>query len=129
MLILLIPATFIAVFLSLCGYHASRRTPLADWRMSVLQAATLMGGYMVLFSELLSLFNSLNTLWVTIFWGAALAFFDHTRLANRMDSRKDSHSLKNGWKKPEWFDILAGSITAIILVIAFHCGSEITCQQ
>ncbi len=73
---------------------------------------------MVLFSELLSLFHALNTLWVSIFWGLALT-------ASIVLGWKKGwilegfHSLRTGWRKPGWFDILAGTIVAIILVLLF----------
>ena len=118
MLILILPATFIVVFLCLQGYHHNRRTPLADWRMSILQTATLLGGYMVLFSELLSLFHALTTVWVAAFWGAALLF--STILGWRSGWILEGfHSLKSGWTKPGWFDILAGTIVMVILTLLF----------
>jgi len=118
MLILILPATFIVVFFCLQGYHHNRRTPLADWRMSVLQSATLLGGYMVLFSELLSLFHALTVFWVAAFWGAALIF--STILGWRSGwIHEGFQSLKTGWTKPGWFDILAGTILTIILALLF----------
>ncbi len=116
MLILLIPATFISVFFGLIGYHVNQRTPLADWRISFLQSATFLGGYMVLFSELLSLFHALTTFWVAFFWSAALI------ISIVLGWRKGwivtgVLSLKNAWKKPDWFDILAGSLLSIILFL------------
>ena len=119
MLILLIPATFIAVFLGLTGYHVNQRTPLADWRMAFLQSATFLGGYMVLFSELLSLFHALTSFWVAFFWSAALV------ISVVLGWRKGwiatgVFSLKNAWKKPDWFDILAGSLVVIIMALLFY---------
>jgi 4-amino-4-deoxy-L-arabinose transferase-like glycosyltransferase len=118
MLILLPPATFIAVFLGLNGYHSRQLSPLTDWRTSFLQSATILGGYMVLFSELLSLFHALTTLWVALFWGLALVMaillgWKKGWISEGIDS------LKAGWKKPDWFDILAGTILTIILVLLF----------
>jgi hypothetical protein len=118
MFILLLPAIFIVVFLNLTGYHFREHTPWADWRMAFLQSATLIGGYMVLMSELLSLFHALTTLWVAIFWGLALgvAIFMGWKTGWLNDGFK---SLKGGWKKPGWFDILAGVILATILGLLF----------
>jgi hypothetical protein len=118
MLILLIPATFISVFLSLTGYHVNRRTSLADWRMSFLQSATFLGGYMVLFSELLSLFHALTTFWVASFWSAALI------LSIVLGWKKGwivtgVLSLKNAWKKPDGFDLLVGSMVILIMTLLF----------
>jgi 4-amino-4-deoxy-L-arabinose transferase-like glycosyltransferase len=118
MSILLIPATFISVFLGLTGYHSDQRTPLADWRTAFLQSAAFLGGYMVLFSELLSIFHVLNSFWVAFFWGAALIF------SAVLGWRKGwiasgVLSLKTGWKKPGWFDLLAGGMIAIIMALLF----------
>jgi hypothetical protein len=118
MLILILPATFIVVFFCLQGYHHNRRIPLADWRMSVLQSAALLGGYMVLFSELLSLFHALTAFWVAVFWGAALLI---STIAGWRSGwiLEGFQSLKSGWTKPGWFDILAGTIVTIILALLF----------
>jgi|WetSurSiteA1Bulk_404760.scaffolds.fasta_scaffold16860_2 hypothetical protein len=118
MLILILPATFIVVFFCLQGYHHNQRTPFADWRMSVLQSAALLGGYMVLFSELLSLFHALTAFWVAVFWGVAFVF--SMILGWRSGwILEEFHSLKTGWTKPGWFDILAGTIVMIILTLLF----------
>src|SRR5512137_815959 len=116
MLIPLIPATFIAVFLGLTGYHINQRTPLADWRMAFLQTAAFLGGYMVLVSEFLSLFHALNTLWVAFFWSAALVISVGLGWRNGWIAT-GVFSLKNAWKKPGWFDIFAGGM--IVLIMAF----------
>jgi hypothetical protein len=118
MLILLLPAAFISLFLSINGHHARQRTPLADWRTAFLQSATLLGGYMVLFSELLSLFHALTTTWVTFFW--ALALLATIIIGLRKKWLPEGFlALKNAWKKPDRFDILAGTILLIILVLLF----------
>jgi hypothetical protein len=82
--------------------------------MSILQSATFLGGYMVLFSEVLSLFHVLTTFWVAFFWSAALI------VSIILGWRKGwivtgVLSLKNAWKKPDWFDILAGGIMVILM--------------
>jgi len=118
MLILLLPATFISLFLLINGYHARQRTPLADWRTAFLQSATLLGGYMVLFTEFLSLFHALTTTWVAFFW--ALALVTTIIIGWRKGWLSDGFlALKSGWKKPDRFDILAGTILTIILAILF----------
>ncbi len=86
--------------------------------MAFLQSATFMGGYMVIVSEFLSLFHALTTLWLALFWGLALV------AAIIIGWKKGwfnegFNSLKAEWKKPDWFDILAGTILAIILVLLF----------
>jgi hypothetical protein len=118
MLILLLPATFISLFLTINGYHTRQQTLRADWRTAFLQSATLMGGYMVMFSELLSLFHALTTVWVAFFW--ALALVTTLIFGWRKGWLSEGFlALENGWNRPGWFDILAGTILTVILVILF----------
>ena len=118
MLILLLPAVFIVVFLNLTGYHVRQRTPLSDWRLAFMQSATFVGGYLVLISELLSLFHALTALWVAILWGLVLGAALLTGWKTGWFT-EGFRSLITGWKKPGWFDILAGAILTIILVLLF----------
>jgi hypothetical protein len=73
LMLILIPAiTFLVTFLVLAGYSGSRTEVQAGWRHSFLLAAITLGGYMVIYSEVLSLFNALSRPWVAICWGIAL---------------------------------------------------------
>jgi 4-amino-4-deoxy-L-arabinose transferase-like glycosyltransferase len=119
MLILLLPATFISVFFTLAGYHARQHTPLADWRTAFLQSATVLGGYMVLFSEFLSLFHALTQIWIAFFWALALIISIILGWKTGWGSEGFS-SLKNSWVKPDWFDILAGAILSVVLVLLLY---------
>jgi 4-amino-4-deoxy-L-arabinose transferase-like glycosyltransferase len=118
MLILLLPISFISLFLALMGYHLRQRTPLSDWRTAFLQTATFLAAYMVLFSEFLSLFHALTQFWVACFW--FLAFIVVALLGWRKGWYSESISfLRNIRLKPDWFDIFAGSILVIILGLLF----------
>jgi hypothetical protein len=72
MFILLPALTFFLVFLSLTG-HQSRNAEASQVIIPAsLQSAALLGGYMVLSSEFLSLFKALEGSWVIISWLVAL---------------------------------------------------------
>jgi len=72
MLILLPVLTFFAIFLVLTGYNGNRIEVQAGWRHSFLQAAVTLGSYMVIYSEVLSLFHALVRPWMAVCWGIAL---------------------------------------------------------
>jgi hypothetical protein len=72
MLILLPALTFLVLFLVLTGHNGNRTEVQAGWRHSFLQAAVTLGGYMVIYSEVLSLFHALARPWMAACWGIAL---------------------------------------------------------
>jgi hypothetical protein len=72
MLILLPVLTFFVTFLVLTGFNGNRTEVQTDWRHSFLQAAVTLGGYMVIYSEALSLFHALSRPWMAVCWGIAL---------------------------------------------------------
>ena len=72
MLILLPVLTFLATSLVLTGYNRNRTEVQAGWRHSFLQAAVTLGGYMVIYSEVLSLFHALTRPWMVASWSIAL---------------------------------------------------------
>jgi Dolichyl-phosphate-mannose-protein mannosyltransferase len=72
MLILLPVLTFFAIFLVLTGHDGNRSEVQADWRHAFLMAAVTLGGYMALYSEVLSLFHALVRPWMAACWGIAL---------------------------------------------------------
>jgi hypothetical protein len=72
MLILLPVLTFIATFLVLTGYTGSRKEIPSDWRHSFLLTSVTLGGYIVIYSEILSLFHELALPWIATCWGIAL---------------------------------------------------------
>ncbi len=72
MLILLPVLTFLATFLVLTGYTGSRKGIPSGWRHSFLLTTVTLGGYMVIYSEILSLFHGLALPWIATFWGIAL---------------------------------------------------------
>ncbi len=72
MLILLPVLSFLVTFLVLTGYNGNRTEVQAGWRHSFLQAAVTLGGYMVIYSEVLSLFHVLARPWMAACWSIAL---------------------------------------------------------
>ncbi len=72
MLILLPVLSFLVTFLVLTGHNGNRTEVQADWRHSFLQAAVTLGGYMVIYSEVLSLFHALARPWMAACWSIAL---------------------------------------------------------
>jgi len=63
---------FLSTFMFLLGRQQIVARGFHDWRGSFLQACVVWGGAVVIFSELLSLFNSLSGIWLIMLWGAAL---------------------------------------------------------
>ena len=68
MLIILPFLTFLATLGYVQGRADSSGRPLSKWRGSVLTSAAICGGLIVLISEGLSLFHSLNQPWVAALW-------------------------------------------------------------
>jgi hypothetical protein len=62
---------FFSVFLCLLGWRQGVIRAFSDWRGAFLQACGVWGGMVVIISELLSLFDSLSGMWLTILWGLA----------------------------------------------------------
>ena len=121
MLILLPVAAFIILFLALLGFEHSAHPERLGIRMVLLQTALLLGATLALFSELLSLFHKLDTLWVALSWGAALAAIAFAGwkmgwLASGVAV------LRQAWRRPDGFDLGAGTILAIILALLLLVG-------
>jgi hypothetical protein len=72
MLILFPAFTFLITFLVFTGLGGNQPGVQAGWRHAFLQAAVTLGAVMVIFSELLSLFNALSLPWLAICWGIVL---------------------------------------------------------
>ncbi len=68
MLTILPLLTFLVTLGSVGGRADSSGRPLSNWRGSVLTSAVICGGLVVLISEGLSLFHSLNQTWVAAMW-------------------------------------------------------------
>jgi len=73
MLISLPVLTFMVVFLVLAGYNGRRTEIPSAWRHSFLLTTVTLGGYVVIYSEVLSLFHALALPWIATCWGIALA--------------------------------------------------------
>jgi hypothetical protein len=63
---------FVTVFFDLVGLQQTQKLGLSGWRIALLQTAILLAVFIVLQSELLSLFRALNQAWVALLWATAL---------------------------------------------------------
>jgi len=118
MLVILPLLTFILVFLDLLGLHARREDPLGGMRLALLEAVTFLGAYLVIFSEIPSLFRLLTGPGVALCWGLALV------LAGWLGWKKSLlvdglRYLRMQRPRLDWFDWTAGAILAVILVLLF----------
>ncbi len=124
MLIVLPLVSFAFLFLVLWELQErSQPTPTGGLPAAFLKTSALLGGYMVLFSELLSLFRGLTRLGATVGWGAILLGITVVgfqrgwiragagRLAQRLRS-----SRWNGWDA--FYGILLGVILTLLFVVA-----------
>jgi hypothetical protein len=118
MLILLPIIAFVFIFLALLGFEYTTGTQRVSARGVFLQTSALLGAYTVLFSELLSLFSALNTLWVSVSWGIALAVSVYLGWRKGWVA-KGVTVLRSKWQKPDLFDWVAGTTLAIILSLLF----------
>jgi hypothetical protein len=116
MLIILPIAAFVLTFLALLGVEAQSPHEPARRRRVVLQAALLLGGYMVLGSELLSLFGALNTAWVSLLWALPSAALLMLGVSKGWFAIGVG-ALRAGWRRPVGFEISAGVILGIVLVL------------
>lgn len=118
-MLILIPAlTFLVTFLVFTGYTGSRTEGQAGWRHAFLLAATTLGGYMVIYSEILSLFNALTRPWMAACWSIAL-------VAGLWFGWRQGHLKKGGelvWQQIRslrFFDIIMLILLGMILLALF----------
>jgi hypothetical protein len=116
MLILLPAAAYIVLFLALLGYEDTSHPEHLSRRAVLLQTALVLGAYMVLFSELLSLLHKLSTPWVALFWGAGLAAAAFTGWKMGWLA-SGAAALRRDWRRLEGFDLAAGTMLVIILAL------------
>lgn len=118
MLLILPLLTFILVFLDLLGLQSRREGNPAGMRAVILETTAVLGGYMVVFSEGLSLFRWLATPGIAIFWGIALI------TAGLLGWKKGwitagVSSLRSIQLKLDGFELTAGAMLAIVLALLF----------
>jgi hypothetical protein len=114
MLILLPILAFVLTFVVVMGREASVSPELISARRAALQTAVLLGGYVAIGSEILSLFRALDTLWVSILWivlvaVVLLAGWTSGWLALGLSA------LRGRWRRPDGFDISAATLLALVL--------------
>jgi hypothetical protein len=73
LLIILPLSVFLLAFLYLLGARASEAVEPTDWRLAALEAAIVWGIFVVLSAEVLSLFQAITQLWLSLVWGALAA--------------------------------------------------------
>lgn len=116
MLIILPVLTFAMLFLTILGVQSRRQETLAGARAAFLETAAFLGGYMLIYSEFLSLFKLLVQPWVSLSWG--LAFVGVGWFGWRKGLLSDGlHRLRSKWQRPERFDVVAGILLALILML------------
>jgi len=114
MLILLPILTFVILFLTLLGTQSSRH----GVRAVLLQTSAFMGAYVVVISEGLSLFRGLTPLWVSITWLLPLLGLAVFTWKNGY-ARDGLGALRKKWKRPDTFNLIAGGILSILLILLF----------
>lgn len=72
MLIILPVLTFFLSFFILFGHYGSQGDNRSDWRNAFLISAVFLAGYMVIFTEILSLFRALTQASIALSWSIAL---------------------------------------------------------
>jgi hypothetical protein len=118
MLVILPLLTFVLASLDLLGLQTRRGDRFGGVRLVLLEAATFLGGYMLVFSEILSLFRLLTGPWAAVCWGLALALtvWLGWKKGLLVDGLRDLRARR---PRLDWFDWTAGAILAVILVLLF----------
>jgi len=121
MFIVLPILAFLLLFLALLGEQESRRIdPGGGMPAAFVKSAAVLGGYLVLSSEILSLFRGLTRAGVVVGWGMALAgivwlgWRQGWILAGGRYLAKRIQRLR--W---DWFNVLAGMLLGLILALLF----------
>jgi hypothetical protein len=122
MLTILPVLTFIVVFLNLVGLQQINKLKPLGWRIALLQTALLAGVFIVLQSELLSLFKALVQVWVAVLWGIALFVSTFAGLRQNLLApgwKELIERLKRLSKLELAFAAATGVIILLLLVVAY----------
>ncbi|MFH2104553.1 MAG: hypothetical protein ABIJ39_14490 [Chloroflexota bacterium] len=113
--------TFFVCFINIIGFHQQRDIHTANWKTAILQSSLILAGYLVVFSELLSLFNGLTRLTAAIAWCLGLSIMLWMGISKGY-LRQGSSSITNRLGSLSWREglVLLGvvCITMTLLVIA-----------
>jgi hypothetical protein len=118
MLIVLPIFTFVIVFLDLVGIQRSEKLRPCGWRLAILQTALLLNVFIVLQSELLSIFKALTQPWVALLWFLCMAisaWFGWRRGIFVIGW----HSLVKSIKSLNRFEVIFSAALGVILVLIF----------
>ncbi len=122
MLIILLVLTFVVVFLDLVGLQQTHKLRPLGWRIALLQTALLVSVFIVLQSELLSLFKALTQVWVAVLWAIALlvsAFVGWGQGLLAQGWKRVIKSLKSLSKLEVAFVAALGTIIALLFIVAY----------
>ena len=112
--------TFIVLFISISG-RRSQRQEEGHWICDFLITCAIWGVFVTLSSELLSLFDALNRLWLACIWAGAIAVVLATgRPAGLLKTGIDC--LRREYRKPDMLEkiglVLMAGIAAVLFAIA-----------
>ncbi len=118
MLILLPIFVFLLLYLTLLGLPRSQAESGHGLRGILLQTMAIMGGYVVISSEILSLFKVLTQLWVSISWLVLLVAIGILTWKTGY-WRGGFDRLRNKWKWPAKFSLIVSGLLVILLILLF----------
>ena len=122
MLIVLPILTFVIIFLDLVGLQQTKKLRPYGWRLAILQTVLLLNVFIVLQSELLSIFKALTQPWVAILWFLYLlipAWFGWRRGLLSIGWHSFVKSVKPINRFEVAFSAALGVILVLIFVVAF----------
>lgn len=122
MLILLPIFVFLILYLTLLGLPCRHTDTGPELRGVFLQTTAIMGGYVVLSSEILSLFKVLTQLWVSIAWLVLLGVIV-TLTWKKGYWREGFDRLRKQWKWPAQFNLVVSAMLVILLTLLFLVAS------
>jgi hypothetical protein len=118
MLILLPFLTFAIVFLTLLGIQKRDQAEKRGMRVVLLQTTAFMGAFVVVSSEILSLFEGLSQIWVAFSWLLALAGISVYGWKSGL-LLEGVRIIKTRWRRPDRFNLIIGSLFSILLLLLF----------
>jgi hypothetical protein len=122
MLIVLPILAFVIIFLDLVSLQQTKKMRPYGWRLAILQTVLLLNVFIVLQSELLSIFKALTQPWVAILWFLCLgipAWFGWRRGLLVIGWRSFVKSIKPINRFDVAFSAALGVILVLIFVVAF----------
>lgn len=119
MFVLLPILVFITIFLLLFGRQRETECNFSDWRGAFLQACVVWGGLVVIFSELLSLLDSLFQFWLVILWGLSFISLGIYGFHKGVFQRALIKIKRAPWLPIGWMDRLVIAMLAVVVILLF----------